>query len=105
MSHMSIAPVLVAFIGRRTPIEIAVVFVLTVLLSLGLSLVLVPMELKINAMRRRISAQLGGRRDDRSSTLAGQPGRAPPAKPVHVATLDSMPAQALLKGQGADNPQ
>jgi peptidoglycan/LPS O-acetylase OafA/YrhL len=98
ISHMSIAPVLAAlWVGRRSPLVIVAIFVLTVLLSLGLSIVLVPLELKINRLRRRISGWQDGRSDDHSAALARQPRGMPSAKPIDLAALNAIPPQAMVE--------
>lgn len=58
IAHMSIAPVLVALLPspRFPTLFWAVVLGLTIAVSLGLSAFLVPLELRINTLRRRISS-------------------------------------------------
>ena len=102
ISHMSIAPVLAAlWIGRRSPVVVILIFVLTVLLSLGLSALLVPLELKINEMRRRISSQQEGRRARRNAAPARPHGGVPSAAPIHLAALP----QAVAEGHTGDRQQ
>jgi peptidoglycan/LPS O-acetylase OafA/YrhL len=91
ISHMSIAPVLAAlWAAPRWPAVTKVaIFFLTVVLSLGLSTLLVPLELKVNELRRRISSHLDKRRSDGVSAFASQYRQAPSDAPVLVAAMDS----------------
>ena len=98
ISHMSIAPVLAAlWIGRRSPIVIIASFILTVLISLALSMALVPLEHRINRLRRRISARRDGRGDDHGPALARPAGGMPSANPVHLAALNAIPPQVIVE--------
>jgi peptidoglycan/LPS O-acetylase OafA/YrhL len=103
ISHMSIAPVLVALWGgHQTHLVIAGIFVTTVLLSLGLSVLLVPLELKINEMRRRISSHPGRWWFGRNSALARQHGALTSVSPIRVAASEPIPPHALAEGPIGD---